>query len=684
MYFQSLLLLGYLYAHASSRLLSPRRQVILHILLLAAGFLVMPLTLPAGWTPPVSGNVIPWLVAVLTFSLGPPFLVLSATAPLLQRWISSIDRPVENPYVLYAASNAGSFIGLLAFPLLLEPSLSLRDQSSAWSWVYGAAFVAIAACGLWARRRFPTAKALGSSGVSAGDSPRWTTRLRWVALSFVPSSLLLGVTTFLTTDVAATPLLWVIPLALYLLTFVVVFSRAGPAISRTAALVHALLVTTIVLVFFWQASIGFRRGYALHLGVFAFTALVLHGELAAARPAPARLTEYYLWMAFGGALGGAFTALAVPLVFESTRDYFLMVVLACFLRPSRTVNTHKLILAPRNAAIVLLPALLLAIALEKGLWNVEIRNVTLAFPFSVLMALLVLSLRSSALRFGAAISAIAIAGVILSEARGTIFSGRSFFGIYRVSRAVGPANILYHGTTIHGAQFTDSARRRMPLTYYHADGPVGDVFRSLRPQQVNRSIGVVGLGTASILCYSIAGEQWTFFEIDPEVEAIARNPQLFTYMKDCAVKPRIVLGDARLTLSREPWGSYSLLVVDAFSSDAIPVHLLTREALALYERTLADGGVIMLHISNRRLDLEPVVGTLVESAGLSALIRSHSVPNSRQNKEYDYGSDWVVIARSRADLGALASDSAWKELARSKDGRPWTDDYSNLFSVIRW
>ncbi|MGK2963040.1 MAG: spermidine synthase [Gemmatimonadaceae bacterium] len=684
MFFQALLLLGYLYAHASSRYLPPRRQIILHASLIAVCFIQLPLALPEGWAPPASGNVIPWLVAVLTVSLGAPFFVLSATAPLLQRWVASARDPVKNPYVLYAASNAGSFLGLLAFPLLLEPSLRLSEQTRLWTWVYVVAFVLIAACGAAIWRRLPDGKAATDSGVHPDvPKPVWRERVMWVLLAFVPSSLLLGVTTYLSTDIAATPLLWVIPLALYLLTFVIVFSNSGKFLTGAAASVHAILVTALALIFFWQVSIGFERGYALHLGVFAFTTLVLHGRLAASRPHPAHLTEFYLWMAFGGALGGAFTALVVPLLFDSTRDYLMMVVIACFLRPTFRLARSRRRLELRNIAIVLLPAVFLYAASRYDLETHMLLGVSSLWIICFVAGVVVVSLMTDALRFGLAIAAIAVTGHFLQTTRAVLYADRSFFGVYRVARAPGPAMMLYHGTTIHGAQFTERARRLTPITYYHPAGPVGDVFRELAPSLEGADIGIVGLGTGSILCFSRPGERWTFYEIDPKVEAIARDKRFFTYMSDCEVAPTIVLGDARLTLAREPEAKYSLLVVDAFSSDAIPVHLLTREAVETYFRALTEDGVLMVHISNRRLDLEPVVADLALDAGLEARVKNHSVSETRQDTEYDYESDWVIMARRLEDFGPLAADTMWVELEPSFTKRPWTDDYSNILSVIR-
>jgi hypothetical protein len=680
MYFQTLLLLGYLYAHVTTRYLTVRRQAILHLILLAVCILTLPVAIPAGWTPPSNGNVIPWLLSVLTVSLGAPFLVLSATAPLVQRWYSVLGDGTRNPYPLYAASNAGSFIGLLAFPLFIEPRLGLVDQTKVWMGIY---VLAVLLAGICVRVVMREGTSVRSEHAGNDPPPSWTHRLKWIALAFVPSSLLLGVTTFLSTDVAATPLLWVIPLSLYLLTFVIVFARGGDRIRRPAALVHAVLISILAVVVYRQLSLGFKLGYALHLFLFTFTALVLHGELAASRPAPSRLTGYYLWMAFGGALGGAFTALVVPYVFRSTRDYFLMLVLACFLRPSLKRDDNDEMPRLAHTVVIALPVILMSIATKYGP-GIHWGPVTLIAVASVIAIAIALALQGSAVRFGLSVAALVAAGILFQHDRETIFRDRSFFGIYRVTNNYGPTHILYHGSTIHGAEFLDSARKYQPITYYHRDGPVGEVFDSLQRNIVNRQVGAVGLGTGSILCYSKPGEAWTFFEIDPHVLAISGNPRFFSFLSGCAVKPRIVLGDARLTIAREQPKRYSLLILDAFSSDAIPIHLLTRQAVASYKRVLRDDGMLLVHISNRRLRLEPVVGALAADAHLYALIRNHEVPNTVQDTAYEYGSDWVILARRESDLSPLTHDSRWRPVHRGGRSQLWTDDYSNLFSVIKW
>ncbi len=696
MFFQAMLLLGYLYAHVSSRYLDARRQTLMHVGLVALALLSLPVAIPAGWTPPASGNVIPWLLRLLAIAVGVPFFVLAATAPLLQRWLSNLAHPAaENPYMLYAASNAGSLLGLLSFPFVMEPNLRLGQQSRLWSVGYVVALVLTASCGWivwrWSRAGASRPTRVGTmtdapSAPAAPAAPTWSDRTRWIILSFVPSSLLLGVTTYLSTDVAAVPLLWVVPLALYLMTFIIVFARRSRERMKAAAVVHAVLVTTLILLVFWDADIDLRWVYLLHLAVFAATALVLHGELAALRPSPAQLTEFYLWMALGGALGGAFNALAAPVLFDSIREYMLVLILACVLRPSWRSRLDDFLSAGGVPSIftALIPALLLAIFWKEARGH-EILGISAKVLLSVVAGLLTFVLSANTLRFGVSIAAIFILGqTAVHRPLRALFADRSFFGAYRVERSAGPSNFLTHGTTIHGAQFLDEKRRRQPVTYYHPNGPAGQLFAGLEGRLANNQIGGVGLGAGSLVCYSKPGEEWTFFEIDPLVERISRNTKYFTFLKDCAVQPKVVIGDARLTLARQREHRFGLLIIDAFSSDAIPVHLLTREAFEVYKRVLDEHGVLFVHISNQRLDLEPVVAALAEDAGMVALLNDYSPNKAREDKDLDYAADWVALARRREDLGPLASDRRWRPLQRGGFPRSWTDDYSDILGIVKW
>ncbi len=686
MYFQAMLLLGYLYAHLTSRYLSSRRQAVVHVTLLVLAVISLPVRVPSGWVPPASNNVIPWLSGLLTFAVGAPFLLLAATAPLVQRWLTDSNHPsAQTPYVLYAASNAGSLIGLLAFPIVMEPHLRLSEQSNLWGIGYGVAVALAVTCAviIW-RRPQRTVQEPEKSSSTSDESPTLIARVRWLALAFVPSSLLLGVTTYLSTDVAAMPLLWVVPLALYLITFIIVFARGARTVNRFALTIHGGLITLLSLALFWQLDISLRSLYALHLGVFAATALVLHGELAASRPSPRYLTEFYLWMALGGALGGAFNAIVAPLVFKSIAEYQLVLVAACFLRPSWRWRVGEVVRRIPVPILSTFPGLLVGWVAWHGYADHRVLGISVKVVSSVAALLMILMLSSSAFRFGIAIAGVAVASLVLNTRYGKdLLTARSFFGSYRVQHVYGPAHRLVHGTTTHGAQYLDPARRLIPQTYYHPGGPVGQIFTSLDSMLAGKGVGAIGLGAGTVLCYSKPGENWTFFEIDPLIREISTDPRYFTYLRDCAVRPRIVIGDARLTLSREPEKRFSLLLVDAFSSDAIPVHLLTREAFRLYERVLDDHGVLFVHISNKHLDLKPVVASLAADAGLVALIEDHE-PNDKIDGDLAYPSEWVAIAHQLEDLGAVAKDSRWTALVDSTGYKPWSDDYSNVFSVIKW
>jgi hypothetical protein len=690
MYFQAALLGGYLYAHFATRYLGTRRQAVCHLALLACTLLVLPIAVPEGWVPPARGNPITWLVLLLTAALGAPFLILSATAPLLQRWFAGLEHPAAaNPYVLYAASNAGSFCALLAFPTVLEPTLRLGEQSGLWSagYLLTAGLITLCVAMTWRHSPSPSSRAAAAvPGQRDTDEtpPAAGDRIRWVALAFVPSSVLLGVTTYLTTDVAAAPFLWVVPLALYLLTFVIVFARRAGAAPRLPVELHALLVTGFVLLAFWGVGLDPRWAYPLHLGVFTVTALVLHGELAATRPAPKHLTEFYLWLALGGALGGAFNALAAPVLFDSVAEYVPMVVAACFLRPSRAGRSAVTAGRLRGIAVAVLPALLLAVVAAWGGGPRRVPTTPVMVLASLGAAAITLTLRVNAALFGASLAAVVVAALTVQQRPQTILhEERSFFGAYRVVQRA-HARLLFHGTTIHGAQFGDSARRLRPVTYYHPAGPAGQVFEALRTRLEGRAIGVIGLGAGSLLCYAEPGQTWTFFEIDPAVEAIARDPSHFTFLRDCPVEARVVLGDARLTLAREAPERFALLVLDAFSSDAIPVHLLTREALALYRRVLERDGALLLHISNRHLDLEPVVAALAADAGLVGLMAEHSPDPRWEAEELEYRCDWVLLTAVSEGAGGLAVDSRWRSPRARAGAQPWTDDYSNIFGAIDW
>ena len=708
LFFQSALLGGYLYAHVTSRWLDVRKQSVLQIVLFALTFLTLPVAVASGWRPTGSEMPVWWLAGLLAVSLGAPFFMLSTGAPLLQRWFSETGHPsAANPYFLYAASNLGSMVALLTYPVLIEPTLRLDQQSHLWTAGYVVLAALIATCAFVVRHRLLR----GSAGASV-VMPRTVTadaiaadfdalsalptapptvvaerltvgrRARWVLLSFVPSSMLLAVTTYLSTDVAAIPLLWIGPLAIYLLTFVIVFARKV-VIFRHALAVWLqppfLLILSVAIALLMQRSVTALA--PTHLAAFFLTALVCHGELARDRPSVAHLTEFYLWLSVGGVLGGIFNVVVAPQVFDSVVEYPIAIVLAAALRPT---------LAPRapfaRVADVIIPAALcVAIVglMRSGFPPPSWGDKAPVWAFGG-YAIIVLCFQRHPIRFALGIAAIFI-GAALGRGvdRTLLFKGRSFFGVYRVMMYP-KTRALQNGTTTHGGQSIYPQLATEPLTYYHRDGPLGQSFTWLMQKNPNRRVAIVGLGTGTIACYGRSNETWTFYEIDPLIERIAFNPKYFTYLRDCPPAKRIVLGDARLSMQQARDSSYDFIVLDAFSSDAIPVHLMTREALQGYLRKLAPGGSIAFHISNRYLNLEPVLVEIARDARMAGIVGADTVVTPRQRAAFKMNSRWVVLSRKATDHAQLAVQPGWHVLPPMSPVPLWTDDFSNVLSVFRW
>ena len=684
-FFQTGLLAGYGYAHLLSTRLTVRQQAITHGILVLLAMATLPVALRAGMTPPVDGSPVPWLLLMLTAGLGAPFLIVSATAPLLQRWFAGTDHPsAGDPYYLYSASNIGSILALLAYPFVIEPSLSLSDQSAAWSIGYAVFAVLTIACAAVATRYEAPAKTQVSTREETESHARvsWAQRGHWLALSVVPSSLLLGLTTYLSTDIAAFPMLWTMPLTLYLLSFVLAFAPAEMIPFRLTERAMPLLVAVLVLLLASGAGGRFLvLLLPLHLAAFFVSALLLHAALARRRPAPRHLTEFYLWMALGGVVGGLFNTFVAPLAFTGIVEYPAAIVMACLLRPRQNGGGAP----PFAAADLVLPAVVGLVTLAIA-YTVRALEIT---PGVFVGALTVLTLWSFSfsrrpIRFGLAVAALLTASQLSPRGTDTLLAAdRTFFGVLRVhadSRT--GRRVLMHGSTVHGEQSVRPERRREPLTYYQRPGPIGQVMEALGPRLSGARIGVVGLGAGSMAAYVAAGQRWTFYEIDPAVARIARDPKAFTYLDDCGSACDIVLGDARLSLARSPDAAYSLLVLDAFSSDGIPVHLVTTEALDLYLERLTPDGVIAFHISNRHLDLKPILAAGAAQRGLHALVQRHAASQSA-TAEGRYGSEWLLMARTQAAFGPLAADSRWRAPIAPRGTRVWTDDYSDVLAVIK-
>lgn len=678
-FFQALLLAGYAYALLITQRLSLRNQAILHAILLLGAALVLPFALSSRMLSslPTQKSPIIWLLTTLLVTVGPPFLLLSATAPLLQRWFShTIHKSARDPYFLYAISNAGSMLALLAFPFLLEPTFAVRTQSVIWAAGYAGLVALIIACAISLnRRKAPTTHsevAVYEAMAPVGAAKR----LEWTLLAIVPSSLMLGVTTFIATDVASVPLIWIIPLALYLSTFILAFGKKQIIKPAVASILFpiALLCLSGLIVLSPPVSLWVTIG--LHLLVFFLAALVCHQRLAQSRPHVSNLPEYYLWIAVGGVLGGAFNALLAPLIFRTPIEYPIVIVMACLMRPVtgqekatgkwfRIIFPLFILLMTYNLSLFA-PRLGVFGRLENAL--VLLVPLTLCFAFSLQRPIV----------FGLALAAFMFGSIPYFNASDqTIATERNFFGVWRVTtNPYEEFRRLYHGSTVHGVQLKDESRKCEATSYYHKDGPVGQIFEVYNSKPTMKPVAAIGLGAGTIGVYSAQGQQWDFYELDPAIVRIASNPQLFTFLSDCTrASYRVILGDARLKLLEAPPGQYGLLVMDAFSSDSVPAHLLTTQALNLYLTKLAPDGIVAFHISNRYLDLEPLLSGLSRRVGLSAFIRRDAAGNGTSK----FASAWVVMVRNDAVLGPIASDSRW---ARLHGDKVWTDEFSNILSVL--
>lgn len=676
-FFQMVLLAGYWYA----RVLTARtdwRRLAVHAIVLLVPLAFLPLSIRGAPAP--ASNPAPWLLGVMTATVGPTFFVLATTTSLFQKWFADTGRRgARDPYVLYAFSNLGSVLALLSYPVLVEPALALATQARWWTTAY-AGFVVLALASmalLWWRVGSGDAAAAPAASTAAAPVS-WRQRGWWTLLAFAPSSLMLGVTTYLATDVASVPLLWVIPLALYLTTFVVAFSGWGDEARGLAAGALPLLVLPLVLVLVSALVLPFYLAAALHLLVFTVMALNCHGELAADRPPPAHLPDFYLWVAVGGVAGGLFNSLVAPLVFSSIAEYPIALTVACALfRPGRSRPTFQP--AWRDLAVpAAVGALTAGILMVNGRLSTGPRTVLVVLGAGALLAF---SQSRRPLRFALSVGAMLVAAAAVRAVRiDSLHRERTFFGVYRVEVTEdGIHHSLFHGTTLHGMQATDPARQSEPLTYYTRTGPFGVAFSKLPNLTPASRVAVVGLGAGTLAAYATGDQRWTFYEIDPAVERIARMPAFFTYLDRCGSQCTVVIGDARLSLARDTGPAYDLIALDAFSSDAIPLHLLTREALRVYLTRLTANGVLAFHLSNRHLTLGPVLTRLGDSEGLA--VRNWFDPSDGVSREH-FPSVWLLMARREADLGAILYDQRWKVPRVSPSTPLWTDDFTNIWSVL--
>ena len=707
LFFQALLLAGYAYADTLTRRLRPRVQLLVHLGALALAALALPVRLPAGWEGPGTHPPALWLLALLVRTVGLPFFVVATTGPLLQAWFArSGHRQAGDPYFLYAASNLGSLTGLLAYPFVLEPFLplargGLASQSGVWAAGYGLYVAGVLGCGFLVRH----AAGPNPIRVETGPGPTLPQRLRWMLLAFVPSSVLLGSTQAMGSEVAPVPLLWVLPLTAYLLSFVLAF-RQGRRIPETFWRAALVVSSALTVGFLWaedQPSILWL--VTLHLSTVFTAGRVLHGRLAAERPESAHLTTFYLWIALGGVLGGVVNALVAPRIFDSILEYPLALALACLLAARRKEGDRG-----RSQMLDLVLPLALAgllAAVQAGRIRVpwqgsfDDHDVAELVTVGVLVAALtLLGTRPRRIAF-ALVLVTALSEVLLDGQVDVLFRERTFFGVYRVETArakpiqamdlsgrpvqipVPSVHVLLHGITRHGSQ-VQGPGAVTPTGYYHPSGPIARVFRALEAEG-GKDVAVVGLGTGTLALYASPRGQMTYYEIDPAVVAIARDPRLFTFLEHAPGPVDVEVADGRLGVARLPDQSLDLLVLDAFSSDAIPVHLLTREAFDLYERKLRPGGVIAVHISNAYLDLAPVLAALAQDLGLQGLRVEDHVWDVQQKAEWKEPSTWIALSRDGGKLARIQGEETWEDLALYREDDPalrWTDDRSDLLRAI--
>ena len=681
--YQALLLGGYAYAHWVARM-RPRRQAGLHLALFALAALWLPIGLREAM-PPIDAAPALWVPWFLVSSIGPLFFIISAQAPLMQRWYA-LESSRGEPYALYAASNLGSFGGLICYPLLVEPLLTLERQSQLWTGGYALLVLLVAGCALTV-----PARSVEAAPLEVSPAPSGRRMLHWVALAAIPSGLMLSTTTHLTTDIVAMPLLWVLPLGLYLLSFVVAFASRR-AVSDFITEIAPVVILIAGGLAFSDGSTKPLFSATLGLSLLFIVAVALHGEMYRLRPAPDRLTGFYLTMSVGGVLGGAFCAIVAPTIFDWAYEHPLLIVAAALLLPQRSYlrRIDQIWSNPKakRRLSMWLPAIAFAISVfadnkfypQSPWWASILAPVVIG-----LMALFAVGQRWV---FAACLAALMMSygGWFNLQLTASDVRTRSYFGVYLVgNRDGGRSRVLTHGTTIHGVQNLTAGRELEPTTYYVRKSGVGQAMAALETLYgPGAHAGVIGLGTGTLACYAVPGQNWTFFEIDPEMVDIARSR--FSFLSRCTPDARIVVGDARLTLARQPAGSFHAIAVDAFSSDAVPMHLLTQEALGVYGRALKPDGLLLVHISNRYLDLEPVIAAGATKGGWEAVMLRYS-PDAQATVENATPSVWIALSRDKRKLDDMIAASQpktmWWAVEPRKGFDGWTDDFASILPLLK-
>ena len=695
LFFQAMLLLGYLYAHLATRKLSTPVLLTLHLTLLALG-------VTEGWMAlhghfVIGGPPLVRLLSTLASSVGLVFLGLAAGSSLIQRlYYKTGDPHSRDPYFLYAASNLGSLLALLAYPSLLEPNLTLSEQARIFSIGVGILLVLLAICASFASRSGSGEEYEGVLDQGAPVSNRQ--RLKWVALTAGPSALLLGVTVYLTTDISPIPLLWVIPLSLYLLTFAIVFARHQLLPPIAVRILWPIGVLAVVLPYGFDLYAPTITLVPAHLLGFFILALACHQQVALSRPSPHHLTEYYLWLGIGGVVGGLFCAIVAPLVFTGLYEYPIAIAACClFVALSLVLRSRReRPLASKLVGwafdVIIAVTVSVVVGLLRAAYHtsapLRIFNFSTHIPlYMVWMCFAGIGVlltcwrpRGLALTATGLLIAIIASNNVLYEP--VLFASRSFYGTRRVTQS-GTFHRLINGTTLHGVEEMTEEKDK-PLSYYSVESAIGRLLTKFGKTPRFQKVAFVGLGAGTLAAYGRPGQEAHFFELDPAVQRIATDPNLFTFVTDSKAKVSITLGDARLSLEQPGERGYGLLALDAFTSDAIPVHLLTREAIDDYLRALRPDGILAVHISNSYLDLTPVVAAAAREHGLVAY-RGEYDASDEEEMEGIMTSEWIVLAHSKADLEPEIDDTDFWDPVKPEPGfRPWTDEYSNLLTVMNF
>jgi hypothetical protein len=682
LFFQFMLLVGYIYAHLLARVTDVRKQIVVHAVVLLVPLAFLPIAFQMAPSAALSQHPLLQVLSLLFASAAVPFFVVSTTAPLVQNWLSRTPhRGSDDPYFLYSASNAGSLLALLAYPFLIEPRIGVSGQSRLWFAGYVGLLMLFAA----------TIAALYRSQWSAPrHDPELSidvrARLYWVAAAFVPSGLMLAVTNHIAANVGSVPFLWLMPLVLYLLTFILAFGRRFHATSERIS----RILPAVLLIFFPLVAVGLVGGVVppglnwiiigLHLLLLYCGALLCHTRLAERRPDAGHLTEFYFWVAFGGVLGGIFTATLAPLMFTTVAEYPLLVALLPFFR--RTGRQSSMALDILFSAF--LGVAIVATWLIYRFAHLESDAEWLALAHTAFF-FVAYKFKNQARRFALSFAILMLAYTLFLpgffEGGTRIYSARNFFGIKTVlDDPSAHLRELLHGDIIHGIESTDRSRSGQPLSYYYPGGSVSNVVDLLRAREKPEQFAVLGLGTGTMAAYADASHHVRFYEIDPTVEPIARR--YFTFLSRCGSNCDVVIGDGRLQLAQEHDGTFDLLLLDAFSSDSVPTHLLSREAVQMYLSKLTPDGVLLFNVSNRFLDVEKLVSVLVSDAGLVAFSRFDDAGAFKKLGKSP--AQHLAAARNMRDLDGLAGKAGWHRVSRPGGFQPWTDDYSNLLSVIRW